>query len=386
MRIPLSVPTFRGNEIKYLTECVETGWVSTAGRFVTDFEKKTAEFNRIGHGVAMSSGTGALHTALLVLGIGAGDEVLVPTLTFIAPINAVRYTGAEPVFMDSDDFINIDPQKINEFCSTRCTHTPQGLINNSSGRRLRAILPVHIFGNPVDIDPMVEVASRYGLHIIEDATESLGSFYTSGQHEGRMTGTVGDIGCYSFNGNKIITSGGGGMLVTNIEQHSTRARYLSTQARDNAETYMHNEVGYNYRMTNVEAAVGMAQLEVLSEYVTDKHRIFALYNELLADIEGVRLLESPPYASSNHWLNAVIVDSTRTDRDAIMNKLLAQGIEARPLWLPNHMQKPYTGVESFRLERAMTWHRQVLNIPSSVGLSEEHIKEVADAIRQAAQG
>lgn len=381
IRIPLSVPNLKGNELKYLTECVRTGWVSTAGRFVTEFEEKTAAYNGIAHGVAMSSGTGALHTALLVIDIGPGHEVLVPTLTFIAPINAIRYTGAEPVFMDSDDHLNIDPEKISEFCERQCTHTKDGrLVNNGTGRTVKAIIPVHIFGNPVNIDPIAETARKFGLAIIEDATESLGSSYIAGAHSGLKTGAVGDIGCYSFNGNKIITSGGGGMLVTDNKNRAERARYLSTQARDDASHYIHNEIGYNYRMTNVEAAVGLAQIESLDIFLAEKKRIYERYCELLRGIDGVRILEAPPYAKANHWLNAIVVDSPRIDRDGMIDALMSQGIEARPLWYPNHLQKPYAGAQTYRIEKAMRWHERVINIPSSSGLTDSEADEVANAI------
>ncbi|MGM0607600.1 MAG: aminotransferase class I/II-fold pyridoxal phosphate-dependent enzyme, partial [Candidatus Muiribacteriota bacterium] len=215
--IPLSVPSFNGNELKYVTECIETEWVSTAGTYVNKFEKDIADYTGAKYAVACSSGTAALHIALILSGVGRDNEVIVPTLTFIAPINTIKYVGAEPVFMDCDDYLNIDVEKVKEFCEKECNFDGQFLINKKTKRKVKAIMPVHIFGHPLNIEPLIELKEKYNLKIIEDSTESLGSYYKNGKFKGKKTGTIGDIGCFSFNGNKIITTGGGGMFVTDNE-------------------------------------------------------------------------------------------------------------------------------------------------------------------------
>ena len=247
--IPLCVPEIRGNEWKYVKECLDTNWVSSVGSFVDRFERMLADYIGTIHAVATTSGTAALHIALLVAGVQPDDEVLVPTLSFIAPANAIRYTGAWPVFIDSEPiYWQMDPEKVLDFLEKECRWQGESLLNKTTGRRVKAILPVHILGHPCDIDPIREAAQKYDLAIIEDATESLGAKY-----KGNMVGRLGDIACFSFNGNKLITTGGGGMIVTNDESWANRARYLSTQAKDDPIEYFHSEIGYNYRLTNISS-------------------------------------------------------------------------------------------------------------------------------------
>ncbi|RME03545.1 MAG: aminotransferase DegT, partial [Deltaproteobacteria bacterium] len=253
--IPLSIPKLAGNEWRYVRECLDTNWVSSVGAFVERFEREVAARVGARYGVATASGTAAIHIALLVSGVGPGDEVLLPTLTFIAPANAIRYVGAVPLLLDVDPVTwQLDPEKTIDFLEKECRWQEGRLVNRTTGRRVRAIMPVHILGHPVDLDPILEVARKYELTVIEDATESLGARYKE-----RHVGNLGDIGCFSFNGNKIITSGGGGMIVTNDETTARRARYLTTQAKDDPIEYVHGELGYNYRLTNLQAALGVAQ-------------------------------------------------------------------------------------------------------------------------------
>ena len=285
-RLPLSIPNIRGNEWRYVKECLDTGWVSSAGSFVDDFEEGIASYLGSRHAISCVNGTAALHIALLISGIGPGDEVIVPTVTFIAPVNAVRYAGADPVFMDCDDYLNMDAEKTVEFLRKECRLRGGRLYNRKSEKRLSAILPVHVFGNPVDIEPLMAIAARYGLKVIEDATESLGSRYIKGRYKGRMSGAVGDIGCLSFNGNKIITTGGGGMLVTNNKKTAGIARYLTTQAKDDPVKYIHNSLGYNYRLSNIQAALGLAQLEMIDEFIGIKRANLASYDRHIRGIKG----------------------------------------------------------------------------------------------------
>jgi perosamine synthetase len=261
--IPLSVPSLNGNEWKYVKACLDAGWVSSAGPFVDRFEQEVAGYLGAKYAVATVSGTAALHIALLVAGVRTDDEVLVPTLTFIAPANAVRYVGAWPVFIDVEpDYWQMAPAAVRQFLSDECRKVNGEIRNRTTGRRIAAILPVHILGHPSDSDSIMEVAAEFGLHVVGDATEGLGARYKN-----RPVGNLADISCLSFNGNKIITAGGGGMIVTDRKDWADRARYLTTQAKDNPVEYEHSQVGYNYRLSNIHAALGCAQLEKLDEYV-----------------------------------------------------------------------------------------------------------------------
>jgi perosamine synthetase len=263
--IPLSVPSFAGHEWQYLKDCLDSGWVSS-GAYVDRFEKDICSFTRAQHAVACTNGTAALQVAARICGVLPGDEVIVPTVTFIAPINVIRYLGAEPVFMDCDDFYNMDIEKTIDFIKK--TIFKNGItLNSITRRRISAVIPVHVFGNAVNLDPLIPICKERNIRVVEDATESLGTHYTDGSIRNRYTGTVGDIGCFSFNGNKIITSGGGGMLVTDSDEYATKARYLINQAKDDSVRYIHNEIGYNFRLTNIQAAVGVAQLEKLPDFI-----------------------------------------------------------------------------------------------------------------------
>ena len=280
--IPLIVPELRGNEWSYIKECLDTNWVSSVGTYVDQFEKMTAEQVGCKYAVATVNGTAALHIALLLAGVQPDDEVLVSSLTFIAPANTIRYVGAWPVFIDAEpEYFQIDPSAVIEFLENECCWDGRELRNRKTGRRVKAILPVHILGHPVDLDPILEVAARYSLPVIEDATEGLGARY-----RGRSLGSLGNAGCFSFNGNKIITTGGGGMFVTNDAQWAARAKYLTTQAKDDPIEYVHNAVGYNYRLTNILAAMGCAQMEQLDSFVGTKRQIANKYKDSLGHVAG----------------------------------------------------------------------------------------------------
>ncbi|MCK4815244.1 aminotransferase class I/II-fold pyridoxal phosphate-dependent enzyme, partial [bacterium] len=255
--IPISVPTIQGNEWKYIKECLDTGWVSSAGKYVDKFEEEICRFTGTKYAVACVNGTAALHVSLRLVGVQPTDEVIVPTLTFISPVNAVRYLNAEPIFMDADDYYNIDAQKTIRFIKDESEFKNGFSYNKKTGKRISAIIPVHVFGNAVNLEELTAICTERNIKVIEDATESLGTIYTKGRFTGKHTGTTGDIGCFSFNGNKIITTGGGGMIVTNNEEYAKRARYLTTQAKDDQVRYVHNEIGYNYRLTNIQAALGV---------------------------------------------------------------------------------------------------------------------------------
>ena len=380
--IPLSVPVLEGNEWPYVKECLDTGWISTAGPFVTRFEEAICTYTGSPYATACASGTAALHIALLLAGVKPGEEVIVPTLTFIAPINAVRYVQAEPVFMDSDPYYNIDIEKTLHFIETETVYREGQTFNKKTGRRIAAIIPVHVFGNPVDLQPLIERCQERSIFVIEDASESLGASYTSGSLKERMTGTIAPIGVYSFNGNKIISSGGGGMLVTQDTKLAEKAKYLTTQAKDDAVRYVHHEIGYNYRLTNVQAALGVAQLEQLPEYIRRKTVIYQSYTAQLNRIEGLQIAETPPYGQSNYWLMCLQIEPGKygMDREAVMAMLKEHKIQSRPVWYPNHLQRPYAACQTYCIQRAVDLCDHTLNIPGSVNLTKEDMQRVVEVL------
>ena len=376
--VPLSVPEIGGNEWLYIKECLDTGWVSSVGSYVDRFEKMLAETCGVAHAVATASGTAALHVALQLAGVGPDDEVLLPTVTFIAPANAIRYLGARPVIMDVDShYWQMDPQKVHDFLTAECVYRNGKLRNKQSARQIKAILPVHLLGHPCDMDPLVELANRFELKIIEDATESLGSTY-----RGRPTGGIGTMGCLSFNGNKIITTGGGGAIITNSELLAKRARYLTTQAKDDPFEYVHHEVGYNYRLTNVQAAMGVAHLECLPSYVAAKRKTTEIYNSHFSSVAGFTLPQEAQWARSNCWLYAVLISPQsfgETSR-ALSRRLKSESIETRPFWRPVHRQVPYLDCQSYKIEVADRLYEQGITLPSSVGLTREQQDRVIGEI------
>lgn len=363
-RIPLSVPVFRGREIQYLREAVKSTWVSSQGPFLARFEAAVRDVMGGGHVVAVMNGTSALHTALMVAGVGLGDEVLVPSLTFVATANAVTYCGAHPVFMDSDETSGgIDPLKVEEFLRRECDRRKGTTIDRATGRPVRALLPVHVLGHPVDMDALRVLAREFHLKIVEDACESLGSLY-----KGRPAGRLGDISCLSFNGNKIVTSGGGGMVVTNKDSWARRARHLSTQAKRSPSEYIHDEIGYNYRMTNIQAALGLAQLESLPWFLRRKAEIEARYRTAFEGASGLNLMPSAPWARPNHWLFTVRV---RKGGRALVQHLGSHGIESRLLWRPLHRLPMYRAARAYQIKIADILYREAVSLPSSVDLSVE---------------
>ena len=376
--IPLCVPEIRGNEWKYVKECLDTKWVSSAGPFVERFEKTVASYVGARHAVATSSGTAALHIALLVAGVKPDDEVLVSDLSFIAPANAIRYTGAWPVLIDAEPaYWQMDPTKVLDFLERSCQLVRGQLVNRVSNRRVKAIMPVHILGHPVDLDPILELAGKYGLAVVEDATESLGAEY-----KGRKVGNLAHIGCFSFNGNKIITTGGGGMIVTNDLEWATRAKYLTTQAKDDPIEYVHNEIGFNYRLTNVQAAMGCAQMEQLHDFVEVKRRTAEAYTRGFAQLPGVTMMIEAPWARSVFWLNTVLIDEAKYGEDSrtLMKRLASRGIQARPLWEPLHRSLAHLTAQTVGKQVADELNRRALSLPSSVGLSGKEVEEVVAAV------
>lgn len=376
--VPLIVPEIRGNEWKYVKECLDTNWLSSVGSYVDQFEKMTAERVGTKYAVATVNGTAALHIALLLAGVQADDEVLVSTLTFIAPANAIRYVGAWPVFIDAEPrFLQIDPARVIDFLEKDCRWDGQELRNRRTGRRVKAILPVHILGHPVDLDPILSVAAKYSLPVIEDATEGLGASYL-----GKSLGGFGHAGCFSFNGNKIITTGGGGMLVTNDAEWAARARYLTTQAKDDPIEYVHNAVGYNYRLTNLLAAMGCAQMEQLDSFVDAKRRIARRYQESFASLPGIRLPEEAEWAFSTFWMYTVLIDEKESciDSRELLRELAARKIQSRPLWQPIHRSQAHDSSGSPSCPNSDAFYSQAISLPCSVGLTSSAQNHVIETV------
>lgn len=382
--IPLCVPEIRGNEWAYVKECLDTGWVSSVGSFVTRFEAMVAARAGTAHAVATVNGTAALHVALLLAGVEPDDEVVVSTLTFIAPVNAVRYAGAWPVLVDVEPaHWQMDPARLAEFLERGCEWRGGALRNRATGRRVRAVVPVHVLGHPVEMDAVLEVAGRFGLPVIEDATESLGARY-----RGRPVGSLGDASCFSFNGNKLVTTGGGGMIATGREEWARRARYLTTQAKDDPLEYVHGEVGFNYRLTNVQAAMGVAQMEQVDAYLARKREIAETYGRAFAEVEGIEPMREAPWAESAWWLYTVRVDAERFGMDsrALLRALAAAGIQTRPLWQPVHLSPAHPDAFHMGCPVAEALARDCLSLPCSVGLTPEQQERVVAAVLSCAAG
>jgi len=381
--VPLCVPTIGGNEWTYVKECLDTEMVSSVGGYVGRFEEACARLTGTRRAVATVNGTAALHIALLVAGVRPGDEVLVSTLTFIAPVNAIRYAGATPIFIDAEpDYWQMSAEQVRAYLATECSYDGSVLRNTRTGRRVAAVLPVHILGHPVDMDTLLSVAREYGLPVIEDATESLGAVY-----RGRDVGGLGDAGCLSFNGNKLITTGGGGMIVTNSHAFADRAKYLTTQAKDDPLEYVHGEVGFNYRLTNVAAAIGCAQTEQIGAFLGKKRVIAERYAEGLADVSGVTLMPEAPWARSALWLYTILVDEERFGMSSreLLRRLANDGIQTRPLWQPAHISPAHADAPRFSCPVASRLHRDALSLPSSVSLNETDQARVVTAIRNEAR-
>ena len=380
--IPLSVPNFGPREAELAGEAITSGWVSTSGGKVTEFEQALADYVHMPRAVACNAGSSALHLAAMAAGITHGDEVIVPTLTFIAAVNPLtRYVGAEPIFIGCDDSLCIDPDAVEKFCAEHCEMRGGKLYNKATGAHVKALEVVHVFGNLGDMDRLTEIAQKYNLILIEDATEALGTRFTAGKFAGKFAGTVGDIGCYSFNGNKIITTGAGGAVVSNHPDWAEHAKHLSTQAKTDLLQFLHDEVGYNYRMTNVQACLGIAQLERLEEFIAHKKALYDHYVEKLDGVKGLRILPfREDCTRSNHWFFSLYVKDFALDRDEVIEKLQAQGIQTRPVWALIHEQADYPRNEAYTLDKALDYRKHIVNLPCSTNLSMEDCDRVIDAV------
>lgn len=366
--LSLHEPEFSGNEWTYVKECIDTGWVSSVGKYVDEFERKLAEFTGARHAVAVVNGTAALHVALQIAGVKAGEEVLIPALSFVATANAVSHCGAVPHFVDSNEStLGLDAEALASHLEFIAERTIGGLRNKNTGRRIAAIVPMHTFGHPVDMVSLMDVAARFSLPVVEDAAESLGSTY-----RGRHTGTFGCMGVLSFNGNKIITTGGGGAILTNDSDIARQAKHLTTTAKHpHRWEFVHDAVAYNYRLPNLNAALGCAQLERLPDFLSRKRQLAENYRKTFANILGIHFVDEPDGCHSNFWLNAVrLGEPGMAGRDALLAAANDAGYQCRPAWALLNKLPMYQDCPRAELFVAETLEASLINLPSSPKLAE----------------
>ena len=379
--IPLSVPNFSGREKEYVNDAVVSEWVSTGGSKVADFEQMVADYVHMPRAVACNSGTSGLHLAMLMAGIGRGDEVLAPTLTFIAAVNPIRYAGAEPIFIGCGDSLCMCPTLVREYLEAHAELRDGKCYNKKTGAHIKGMVVVHVFGNMAAMEGLMDIAGEYHLTVIEDATEALGTYYTEGRYAGKYAGTIGDIGVYSFNGNKIITTGSGGMVVSNHPDWLEHAKHLSTQAKSDELNYKHDEVGYNYRLTNLQAALGLAQMEQLEGFIDHKNKMYQFYFDRLNGKGHYGIQPFREGVRSNRWFYSLYVyDEHPLSRDEIIQRLKAEKIQTRPIWGLIQDQADYPKNEAYGTELARHYLDRIVNLPCSTDLTEEDAQRVVDVL------
>ncbi len=379
--ISLHAPKFFGNEIKYLNQCIKSSWLSSSGKFVKTFEKKISKYTKSKYAISCINGTSALHLSLKLAGVKKNDEVITPTITFIAAVNVIKYLGANPIFMDCDNFLNLNIKKTIEFIKFNTYFRKGHTYNKKTNKKISALIAVHVFGNPVDLEKIVPLCKKRNIKIIEDSSESLGSFYSKGKLKNKHTGTVGFLGCLSFNLNKIITTGGGGMILTNSKKLAVKAKYLANQAKDDPVNFVHNSIGYNYGLTNVHAAIGLAQYENLNNIIKKKKKVYLKYKNILKLNKNVNLMESPDYSKSNYWLNVIKVKN-KAYFNFLLKKLLSNNIEVRPVWKCNHLQKPYLKCQKFKISNALNLVNRCICLPSSFFLNSKQIIKISKLVNK----
>lgn len=370
----LSGPNIAGNEWKYVKECLDTGWVSSVGSYVTKFENMLAEFAGCKYGVATSNGTTALHISLMLAGVKQNDYVIAPNVTFIASINSIKYTGASPILIDVDPGTwQMDLDLLEDFLENETDEKNGELFYIKDGRTIRCIMPVHVLGNMCNIERLIELAKKYKLSIIEDATESLGTYY-----KGKHTGGFGLMGCFSFNGNKIITTGGGGVIVTDNEELAKKAKHLTTQAKSDPFEYMHDEIGYNYRLVNVLAAMGVAQMELLPSFIKRKKEIDAFYKNALTGTGDICFQKIEPEVDCNLWLFTIMTDKQKE----VLKVLNDNQMQSRPFWVPmNQLRMFKEDVYYTKEDKSDYIYQRCLSIPCSTNIKDEEMEAVAEKIK-----
>jgi perosamine synthetase len=372
----LHEPHFFGNEIKYLKKCIYTKWISTEGQYVSKFENLIKNFTKAKYAVALNSGTAALDLSLKLFNIEQNDEVIVPSITFIAPINCVLYQNAKPIFMDSDNDFNIDIKKTIKFIINETLFKDGYTINKKTKKKIKALIVVHVFGNVANTIKLKKLCKQRNIKILEDSSESLGSFYENNVH----SGLIGEIGCLSFNANKIITTGAGGMIITNNKKIAERARYLSTQAKDSPFFFIHNDIGYNIRLNNLSAAVGLGQIQNIKKILKKKKYIHNQYKKNLLKFNNFKLILNRSKTRVNYWLNVVLF-SNKISRQKLINELKKKDIDTRPVWFPNHLQLKMKKFQKYEITKAPELVNNAICLPSGYNITSSKIIKIIKILK-----
>ncbi len=380
-KIGLHEPYFIGNEKKYLLDCIKENWVSTSGKFLHLLEKKICNKTKSKFAVPVLNATIGLHLSLILAGVKKNDEVIVPTITFVATINSIMYTHANPIFMDVDKYFNIDENKTIEFILKRTRFVNNNTINIKTKKKLKALIIVHTFGNAAKFEKLYSLCKKRNIKIIEDAAESLGTTYKLGKFKNKHTGTIGDYGVISFNGNKIITSGNGGVLLMDKKKTYIKANYLITHSKDDKNRFIHNEVGFNYKLSNLSAALGLAQIEKLNFFLKEKIRVRELYKKEFKNEKNIKLLKTPSYSINNNWLNLIRIES-KSNIFSFIKRMKEKSIDIRPVWKPNHLQIPFKKYEKFKVNNFEKYIQNVLCIPSSPSLRKKEIIKISNLLKK----
>ena len=377
MKISLSAPHFFGNELYNLKKCVKKGWISSSGSIETDFEKRVKNYIGAKYALGIINCTSALQLCVRLLNPKPKDEIIVPSITFIASVNAIIYNSCKPIFLDCDENLLLDTQKTLEFLKTQTFQYKGDCYNKKTKKKILAIIAVHTFGNLVKLNKeFLSFFKKKNIKIIEDAAESLGSFYRINGKQ-KHAATIGDFSCLSFNANKIITTGGGGMIIFKDKKNYKKAVYLSSQAKDDATLFIHNEVGYNFRLSRLHSSVGLAQIEKISKVLKKKRQIHNFYKNKIDKIEGLNILEQPDYCKSNYWLNILTINEKKYNlsKNEIIQKFKKKGIETRSVWYPNHLQKPFKNFQRYKLDNSKNLYEKCLCLPSSFNINKnEQVK------------
>lgn len=380
--INLHKPVFDKKDFFYLKDCFKSNWISAGGKYVIKLNNEIKKITKIKYSSSLINCSSSLQVALRISGIKKGDEVIVPTITFIASVNSILYNLGNPIFMDVDEFLNIDQYKTIEFLKNCCFLKDKKFFNKKTNKRVFAIIVVHTFGNAAKFDKLYEFCKKKDIKIIEDAAESLGTTYIKGKFKNKHSGTLGDLGCISFNGNKIVTSGGGGVILSNKTKDYLRIEHLIHQAKVDSFNFIHDEIGYNMAMSNLHASIGYSQIKKLKNYLNIKKKIRENYRKLFEEIDHVRLMSSPDYSKNNNWINVLeIVNQKNSYLEKVLKKLKEQKIEVRRVWFPNHLQKPFKEFQKYKITNALKLVQNKICLPSSIDLKLNDIKKISSCFK-----
>jgi len=379
-RINIHEPSFLGREKKYLIDCLNTGWVSTSGKYLNLLKRKIIKITKSKFALPVLNATIGLHVSLLTAGVKKDDDVIVPTISFIAPVNAIKYLGANPIFMDVDEKLNFDQEKCIDFISRHTYQKNNFCYNRLTRKKIACLIIVHTFGNAVNFEKLYLLCKKKNIIIVEDAAESLGTKYVKGKFKKAHTGVIGDFGVISFNGNKIVTAGNGGIILIQKKKYYKKAKYLINQAKDDKINFIHDQIGYNYGMSNLSASLGLAQLERLNFFLTKKFFIHQYYKKKFKNISGCEIVDGPSFAKNNYWLNLLKVDKHTKKKFNIKQKYNSKKIQIRPIWYPNHLQKKFKKNLRYKIEKSQKIYSNFICLPSSASLNNIQLDKICNFI------